>query len=469
MNKYINLGVLSVAASIILAGCGGSSSTPTTADSSTNTGYFVDAAVFGADYNTSSGLEGSTDKFGRFQFKEGDEVEFRIGKVLLGRAKPKIEDDGAGLITPEELAEGNETVKTLILQLLQALDANGNPEDGITIPPELKKDLEELNSTIDIHHVEEEDLVAVEPLKNHIDKDHDGVIDVEEDDAIAHFENSKEKWKSGYRPDKENNETKGKSQEEHGQKGKGNSQENEEKNCTHDENATEEFNLDNFPKSENLTQDNKNDIAFMGNEERLAFDVYSTLYAYHAANGNEIKQLTNIATKSETKHISIVRELVNRYEIKPEDVTNLDAQDAPVASATTAQDALPTGKYDITHIQELYDFLEEKGKKSVQDALEVGCMVEVTDINDLNPKIENAIASGAEDLKAAFEFLRDGSYNHYWAFDKGLKNLGVENGCCSLGEDWCHSEYPQNEKGNEGENNETEHGQGQGKGKRGEG
>jgi hypothetical protein len=105
---------------------------------------------------------------------------------------------------------------------------------------------------------------------------------------------------------------------------------------------------------------------------------------------------------------------------------------------------LPSGKYDIDHIQELYDNLVAKGTDSVQDALEVGCMVEVTDINDLNPKIDNAVESGAKDLEDAFKYLRDGSYNHYWAFNQGLQNLGIEDGCCSLGDEWCHPEYPDN-------------------------
>ena len=48
-----------------------------------------------------------------------------------------------------------------------------------------------------------------------------------------------------------------------------------------------------------------------------------------------------------------------------------------------------------------------------------------------------------------FNFLRDGSYNHYWAFDKGLKNKGVSTGCCTWTE-LCHTEYPQNEKDNGG-------------------
>ena len=87
-------------------------------------------------------------------------------------------------------------------------------------------------------------------------------------------------------------------------------------------------------------------------------------------------------------------------------------------------------------------------------------MVEVTDVDDLNRYIE--IAEGREDLIATFDFLRSGSYNHYWAFDRGLKKLGVNDGCCSLGEEYCKTEeeYP----GNKGQGNGN--GQGNGRGDR---
>jgi hypothetical protein len=78
-------------------------------------------------------------------------------------------------------------------------------------------------------------------------------------------------------------------------------------------------------------------------------------------------------------------------------------------------------------------------------------MVEVTDINDLNEKIITAEETNASDLIAVFTNLRDGSYNHYWAFDLALKNIGVAEGCCALGTidgvNYCHTEYPQNEYG----------------------
>jgi hypothetical protein len=186
-----------------------------------------------------------------------------------------------------------------------------------------------------------------------------------------------------------------------------------------------------------LTQDNRDDLAYMGNEERLAYDVYKYLYEYH---DSTIRELYNIYSRSESQHIAIVRDLVNKYNITSNDLTNLTS--SPVASNSTEQSSLPSGKYDIGAIQKLYNALIAKGKNSVKDALEVGCMVEVTDINDLNEKITHAEASGAQDIIDAFNILREGSYNHYWAFDSGLKNNGISEGCCSLGDEYCHPEYP---------------------------
>ena len=75
-------------------------------------------------------------------------------------------------------------------------------------------------------------------------------------------------------------------------------------------------------------------------------------------------------------------------------------------------------------------------------------MVEVVDVTDLDEYIQLAQTSEAIDVVDAFNILRDGSYNHYWAFDEGLKNIGISEGCCSLGDTYCHPEYPQTEKGN---------------------
>ncbi len=190
----------------------------------------------------------------------------------------------------------------------------------------------------------------------------------------------------------------------------------------------------------NLTQETKDALAYMYSEEGLAHDVYINIYTIQPA-----KQLKNIATKAEVKHIDAVNQLAQKYDLN---MTQYPDTDIPYSIA-----GIGNGTYPVEQVQYLYDLLYDKGIQSMQDALEVGCMVEVVDVSDLDEDIQKAQASNAADVVTVFEFLRDGSYNHYWAFDQGLKDMGITDGCCSipdaLGYSFCHPEYPQNDKGNE--------------------
>ncbi len=179
-----------------------------------------------------------------------------------------------------------------------------------------------------------------------------------------------------------------------------------------------------------LSQDQKYSLAYMWHEEKLARDVYLELNKINPAN-----QLENIANNSETKHMELVQNLVEWYDINITDLANYEIE----YSASELTD-MATGKFAIYPIQELYDTLYDYGLPSTQASLEVGCMVEVTDIDDLDKYIDGA--SGNQALIDTFDILRDSSYKHYWAFDKGLVNMGVATGCCSLGDKYCHTEYP---------------------------
>ena len=191
-----------------------------------------------------------------------------------------------------------------------------------------------------------------------------------------------------------------------------------------------------------LSQDLVNTLSYMGNEERLAYDVYNALYAEWGT-----KQFTNIASKSEVKHIQAVQDLIKKYKINDDvNFTNVDLE--PLGYMNTAVVQMQAGTYDISKIQRLYDDLVSEGSASEVAALQVACKVEVIDVEDLDAYIKIAEDSNAQDVVDTFNFLRKGSYNHYWAFDGALKNIGVSDGCCSLGTAYCHPEYPQNEKGN---------------------
>lgn len=210
------------------------------------------------------------------------------------------------------------------------------------------------------------------------------------------------------------------------------------------------------PKS-TLSEELANTLSYMGNEERLAYDVYNTLYGLWGT-----KQFTNIASKSEVKHISAVQKLVLKYKMNDDiSFTNVDLP--ALGYMNTPIENMQAGTYDISKIQRLYDDLVAAGSASEIEALKVGCIVEVVDVTDLDAYITIAQNAQAQDVVDVFNFLRDGSYNHYWAFDKGLKNKGVSDGCCTWSE-LCHMEYPQKEKGN-GDKGKGNGGQGKGKGK----
>ena len=181
-----------------------------------------------------------------------------------------------------------------------------------------------------------------------------------------------------------------------------------------------------------LTDEQKYSLAYMWNEEKLAKELYLELNSIYPT-----KQLSNIANNSEIKHIEYVQNLVQWYDINISDIPDYE-----IRYSADELNSIPIGEFNVQEVQELYDILYSKGEISQRDSLEVGCMVEVTDVVDLNEYI--SIANSNQALLDTFYLLRDGSYNHYWAFDKGLKDIGVYDGCCSLGTQYCHTEYPQN-------------------------
>lgn len=135
------------------SGGGGGSTPPEVPDTPTEppapsyeTGVFLDSPVEGLHYQTPS-YQGLTNEQGQFRFALGESVTFSIGGTLLG------EIEGASLVTPFSLFEvqapeqehviaaalsNDGTVLTLdkalnIATLLQNLDLDGNPDNGIDL------------------------------------------------------------------------------------------------------------------------------------------------------------------------------------------------------------------------------------------------------------------------------------------------------------------------------------------------
>jgi hypothetical protein len=130
--KKITLVSSAVVASMVvgLSGCGSSSTPSATTD--TGTGYYVDSAVSGVTYKCGS-LSGTTDKDGKFTFEKGKECSFEVAGVPLRN------------ISADKLADGIKVVEdnVSVAKLLQSIDNDGNPDNGIQITDEVVKVLQE--------------------------------------------------------------------------------------------------------------------------------------------------------------------------------------------------------------------------------------------------------------------------------------------------------------------------------------
>jgi hypothetical protein len=132
-------------------------------------------------------------------------------------------------------------------------------------------------------------------------------------------------------------------------------------------------------------------IAFMREEEKLARDVYTVLGDQWA-----VPTFTNIAA-SEQQHMDAVATLIDRYGLED-------------PAADTA-----IGEFEDPDLQALYDQLIAQGSTSLEDALQVGVLIEETDIADLAAR-----ASDNPVVQRVWDRLTAGSENHLRAFQSAL-------------------------------------------------
>lgn len=108
-----------------LSSCGGGGS-----DSpSTLTGVFIDSPVINIGYRTAT-QNGETNSRGDFKYLAGETVTFFIGALEF---PPVL---GAEVVTPLDMADTDDVAHHIvinIIRLLQSLDKDGDPDNGITI------------------------------------------------------------------------------------------------------------------------------------------------------------------------------------------------------------------------------------------------------------------------------------------------------------------------------------------------
>ncbi|MDP1925513.1 MAG: DUF2202 domain-containing protein [Thiobacillus sp.] len=145
-----------------------------------------------------------------------------------------------------------------------------------------------------------------------------------------------------------------------------------------------------------LSTAEKSDLLFMREEEKLARDVYLTLYETWG-----LPVFSNIAS-SEQSHMDAVLKLLRTYQLSD-----------PAAGKAI-------GEFSDPDLQSLYGTLMEKGRLSALDALQVGGIIEETDMNDLVAAIERADHA---DLDSTYENLLCGSRNHLRAFASTIESM----------------------------------------------
>ena len=143
-----------------------------------------------------------------------------------------------------------------------------------------------------------------------------------------------------------------------------------------------------------LSDDEIAGLLYMREEEKLARDVYLTLYEVWG-----LRVFQNIA-RAEQMHMDTMLTLIERYGL-----------DDPVTDDTI-------GAFTNADLQALYAQLVEQGSESLEAALRVGATIEEIDIQDLEAYLET---TGAADIRLAYENLKAGSYNHLRAFVSTLE------------------------------------------------
>ena len=139
----------------------------------------------------------------------------------------------------------------------------------------------------------------------------------------------------------------------------------------------------------NLTELEIEHITYIRQEEKLARDVYLTLYESY-----QVPIFANIS-ESEQRHMDALKNLIDKHGLKD-----------PVEDDTV-------GIFTNPVFTKLYKDLVDKGEMSYCGALKVGIDIEELDIYDIE------IALGdveARDVTRVLNNLLNGSYNHLNAF-----------------------------------------------------
>ena len=140
------------------------------------------------------------------------------------------------------------------------------------------------------------------------------------------------------------------------------------------------------------------DLMYMREEEKLARDVYLTMFDAWG-----LAVFDNIAVSEQT-HTDSVKDMIEKYRLAD-----------PVVDESV-------GVFVNQELATLYAQLIARGTQSALEALHVGAYIEEVDMVDLARASE---ATDNADIRQLYENLMSGSRNHLRAYVGQIENLGV--------------------------------------------
>jgi hypothetical protein len=144
-----------------------------------------------------------------------------------------------------------------------------------------------------------------------------------------------------------------------------------------------------------LTTADVDSLLYMREEEKLAHDVYVTLYNLWGA------PLFNNIAASEQNHTEMVLALLNQYGLADPAAGN------------------GVGEFTNSELQALYDDLVSQGSQSYEAALLVGGLIEEVDIADLRAELETTNVAA---IQQVYQSLLSASGNHLNGFANAYEN-----------------------------------------------
>ena len=149
-----------------------------------------------------------------------------------------------------------------------------------------------------------------------------------------------------------------------------------------------------------LSTEDAEEVLWVREEEKLARDVYLTLYEQWG-----LTTFRNIAESEQTHMDAVKEQLIIPYGLED-----------PVTTDTV-------GVFTDPELQAIYDQLIEKGSASIEDAVEIGMLIEDMDIFDLQEAMEK---TDNADIIRVFTSLENGSENHMRAFYRQVEKYGID-------------------------------------------